>query len=145
MMLRISLKIVTDCSCTTEHCSTRFQKVTSLLPQQSKDFDFGVPAINFRPFRLLEKKDFHLLNIENIYKNVLNNACCVMRELSHLRQSASVINNIRELINTTPEDSSRLVLAAYKMFIDKYCAGKDTQPAIATAYRKIREHSKNAR
>ena len=57
-----------------------------------------------------------------------------------------MINNIRELNNATPEDSSSsLFLEAYKMFIDKYCAGKDTQPAIATAYRKIREHSKNAR
>ena len=58
-------------------------------------FYFGVPAINFRPFRLLKRKDFHLLNIENIYKNIFNNGCCVMRELSHLLQSASVINNIR--------------------------------------------------
>ena len=31
------------------------------------------------------------------------------------------------------------------MFIDKYCAGNDnTQPAIATAYRKIREYGRNA-
>ena len=57
-----------------------------------------------------------------------------------------MINNIRELNNATPEDSSSsLFLEAYKMFIDKYCAGNDnTQPAIATAYRKIREYGRNA-
>ena len=62
-----------------------------------------------------------------------------------LLQSAYVINNIGKLINVTPEDSSPLFLEAYKMFIDKYCAGKDIQPAIATAYKKIREYGKNTR
>ena len=50
----------------------------------------------------------------------------MIRELPESLPSASVINNIRESINATPEDSGPLFLEAYKIFIDKYCTGKDT-------------------
>jgi len=105
---------------------------------------FGVPAISFRPFRMLERKDFMLLQIENIYKNMFSNGCCVMRQFALLLQDEGLINNIRELNNASPESSNRYFLEAYKIFINKYCAGKDTQPAIATAYKKIREYNKSA-
>ena len=105
---------------------------------------FGVLVINFRPFRLLERKDFHLLNIDSVYKNMFSNGCCVMKVFSQLLQSAALISDLRALNNASPEESNRLFLEAYKLFINKYCAGKDNRPAIATAYRKIRESSKSS-
>jgi len=99
----------------------------------------GVPAINFRPFRMLGKKDFILLNLKHEYKNIFSNGCCVMRELADLIQKGGFIQCVRELYNASPEESNRLFVESYKLFVEKYCGGNDTQPAIATAYRKIRE------
>ena len=98
---------------------------------------FRVPAINLRPLRLLERKYFHLLNIDSVYKNIFSNGCCVMKVLSQSLQSVALISDIRALNNASLEESILLFLEAYKRFINKYCAGKDNRPAIATAYRKI--------
>ena len=80
-----------------------------------------------------------------MYKNIFSNGCFVLKDLRQLLQSAALISNIRELNNASPEESKRSFLEVYKIFINNYCAGKDSQPAIATAYRKIREYSKNSR
>jgi len=104
----------------------------------------GVPAMNFRPFRMLERKDFVLLNIEKIYKNTFSIGCCVMRQFASLLQDKGIINNIRELNSASAESSNHYFMEAYKMFIDKYCDGKDSQPAIATAYKKIRDYRKSS-
>ena len=103
----------------------------------------GVPALHFRPLRMLSKKDFLILNMKNIYKNVFSNGCCVMKTLGELLMSEGLIENIKDLNNVSPDESNRLFVEAYKKFINKYCGGIDTKPTIGTAYKKILESNKS--